>query len=133
MRFGTLFSLAACTLAVLTLCSFAVVAQDRSGAALQNPVKADASSIAAGQKTFNGQCASCHGMSGKGDGRAAPTLNPKPADLTDAEWTHGSSDGEIFAVIRDGAKGTGMKGFGGKLSANDIWNVVNYLRTLAPQ
>jgi mono/diheme cytochrome c family protein len=61
---------------------------------------------------------------------AAPS--PKPSDLTDADWTHGSTDGELFLVIRDGAKGTGMKPFSKKMTARQIWNVVNYLRTIGP-
>ena len=60
-------------------------------------------------------------------------LDPKPADLTDAEWKHGSSDGEIFTVIHDGVKGTGMKAFARKMTAHQLWNVVNYLRSLGPK
>ena len=55
------------------------------------------------------QCASCHGETGKGDGKMGVELDPKPSDLTDADWKHGSTDGEIFTVIRDGSKATGMK------------------------
>ncbi len=47
-------------------------------------------------------CRQCHGLRLKGDGPLAPK-NPKPADLTDDKWDHGSSDGEIFAVIWNGA------------------------------
>ena len=60
-------------------------------------------------------------------------MDPKPADLTDAQWKHGSSDGEIYTVIRSGVKGTGMKSFTKKLTAHQIWDVVNYLRTLGPK
>ena len=100
--------------------------------ALKNPMKPTPASIAAGKKVFESQCAACHGASGKGDGKMASELKNKPADLTDNQWKHGSTDGEIFAVIRNGAKNTEMKGFASKLTANQIWNVVNYLRTLGP-
>jgi mono/diheme cytochrome c family protein len=51
--------------------------------------------------------------------------------LTDAKWDRGSSDGEIFTVIHDGAGPKfDMKGYKGKLSDTDIWNVVNYLRSI---
>ena len=59
-------------------------------------------------------------------------LNPKPANLVDADWKHGSSDGEIFVVIRDGVKNTGMKPYARKIKTDDIWNVVNYVRSIGP-
>jgi mono/diheme cytochrome c family protein len=97
-----------------------------------NPVKADAASIAAGKNLYDKNCAGCHGDTGKGDGSMGTEFDPKPSDLTDADWTHGSTDGELFLVIRDGAKGTGMKPFSKKMTARQIWNVVNYLRTIGP-
>ena len=44
--------------------------------------------------------------------RWAKSSNPKPSNLSDADWKHGATDGEIFTVIRDGVKSTGMKPFG---------------------
>ena len=104
-------------------------------AKLANPVKPTPDSIAAGKKIYDTQCANCHGETGKGDGKMAAsiTTGPKPSDLTDKEWKHGSSDGEIFTLIHDGSKGTGMRGYATKLKTDDIWNVVNYLRTLGPK
>jgi len=99
-------------------------------AALKNPVTSSPASIAAGQKIFQANCVSCHGTAGAGDGKNIAQMNPKPANLTDADWKHGSTDGEIFTLIRDGSKNTAMKGFASRMTANDIWNVVNYIRTL---
>ncbi len=62
----------------------------------------------------------------------AGQLNPKPANLAAGTWTHGSSDGEIFVVIRDGIKNSGMKAFGSKMTEHQIWDVVNFLRTIGP-
>lgn len=101
-------------------------------AKLKNPLKADARSIAAGQALFARHCAECHGDAGKGDGMMADDMDPKPPNLTDADWKHGSTDGEIFTVIRDGVKGRGMKAFGRRLTASQIWNTVNYLRSIGP-
>jgi mono/diheme cytochrome c family protein len=102
-----------------------------AAAKLKNPVAADATSIAAGKQLYDKQCAGCHGDTGKGDGSMGEELNPKPANLADADWKHGSSDGEIFTVIRDGVKNTGMKPYARKLTTHQIWDVVNYVRSLA--
>jgi len=102
-------------------------------AALKNPVAADATSVAAGKKAFEEHCTDCHGDAGKGDGPAAQYTDPKPPDLTDAEWKHGSSDGEIFTVIHDGVHDTDMKAFSKKLNEHQIWDVVNYIRSLGPK
>ena len=108
--------------------------QHAEAARLQNPVKADAASIEAGKKLYTDNCADCHGETGKGDGPAAPYAgDPPPSNLADAEWKHGSTDGEIYTVIHDGVDGTGMKDFGKDLKPTDIWQLVNYLRTLAPK
>jgi mono/diheme cytochrome c family protein len=97
-----------------------------------NPVAPDAQSVASGKALYAKHCSQCHGESGKGDGEMADEYTPKPANLTDAEWKHGSSDGEIFVVIRDGVKNTGMKAFGKKITTHQMWDVVNYLRSIGP-
>ena len=99
---------------------------------MKNPVQATAESVSNGAAVFAKQCASCHGASGKGDGAMAAKLKSKPADLTDAEWKHGPSDGEIFTLIRDGAKNAGMKAYRGVLSERQMWDLVNYIRSLGP-
>jgi mono/diheme cytochrome c family protein len=60
-------------------------------------------------------------------------MTPKPGDLTDSDWKHGSSDGEIFTVIRDGVKTTAMKPYGKKLTTHQLWDVVNYVRSIGPK
>jgi mono/diheme cytochrome c family protein len=107
--------------------------QHPEAAKLQNPVAADEASLEAGKKGYTELCAACHGDTGKGDGAMAGyTGDPPPSDLTDAEWKHGSSDGEIFTVIRDGIDGTGMKDFK-DMKPVEIWHIVNYVKTLAPK
>src|SRR5262247_3349867 len=82
-----------------------VSAQKRGGdpkaRAIKNPVPSTPASITAGRTVYNMNCRQCHGLRLKGDGPLAPK-NPKPADLTDATWDHGTSDGEIYAVIWNG-------------------------------
>jgi mono/diheme cytochrome c family protein len=108
-----------------------------SARALKNPVPATAASIAAGKAAYDATCAACHGDRAQGAIRAKLTLsiieeqNGKQApDLTDALWDHGSSDGEIFTVLKRGVPTTMMPGFGGALSDENLWSIVNYLRTL---
>ena len=95
-------------------------------ARMKNPVAASAESTAAGKRIYTRMCGRCHGPDGKGDGAAASTTVP---DITDARWDYGSSDGEIFAVIHDGVSAD-MDGYAARLSDTDIWNVVNFLRSL---
>jgi cytochrome c oxidase cbb3-type subunit 3 len=96
----------------------------------KNPVPATPESIQAGRRVFAQQCSACHGFTGKGDGTKAPE-GSKPADLTDDKWDHGSTDGEIFVTIRDGVGPKfDMPVWKDKLSDQDIWNTINFVRTL---
>jgi mono/diheme cytochrome c family protein len=107
---------------------------------LRNPVVATPESIAAGKRTYDANCAACHGIAAQGAVKAGMTISiieeqhgKQPPDLTDDQWDHGSTDGEIFAVIKRGLPPTMMAGFDGRLSDEDVWNIVNYLRSLRAQ
>ena len=103
------------------------------GKAMKNPVAASAASVTAGQAAYAKNCRFCHGADAKGNGAMAPK-DTHPSDLTDAKWDRGATDGEIFLVIRDGAgPDMKMKGYKGRMADNDIWNVVNYLRSVGPK
>lgn len=134
---GVLAAIAiACVALVSTIDS--VRAQARKGgnpkaAAVKNPVPPTPKSIASGRQAYMRACRQCHGSTAHGDGPIAPT-NPSPPDLTDAEWTYGSSDGELFAIIANGVGGDSeMKGHRSEMTVNDMWNIVNYLRSIGPQ
>ncbi|HZR25849.1 MAG TPA: c-type cytochrome [Vicinamibacterales bacterium] len=104
-----------------------------AGKKLKNPVPSTPESIAAGKALFTKNCRFCHGAEAKGNGPMAPE-GTHPSDLTDAKWDRGSTDGEIFMVIRDGAGPKfDMKGYKSKMSETDIWNVVNFLRSIGPK
>jgi mono/diheme cytochrome c family protein len=95
------------------------------------PVPSSPESIAAGAKVYAVWCRSCHGLRGRGDGVTAPP-GTKPANLVDADWKHGGTDAEIFKTIKEGiAPFDAMKPQAANLSDADIWNVLNYLRSLA--
>jgi mono/diheme cytochrome c family protein len=102
----------------------------------RNPVTATSESVAAGKRAYDANCAACHGNAAEGAVKAGLAISiieeqggRQPPDLTDAEWDHGSTDGEIFAVIARGLPPTMMTGFAGRLTDQDIWNIVNYLRS----
>jgi mono/diheme cytochrome c family protein len=99
-------------------------------AKVKNPVEAAPASLAAGRRGYQRLCSRCHGPEGKGDGSSA--TGAQPSDLTDRQWDFGGSDGEIFAAIHDGTSAD-MAGYADRLSDAEIWNVVNFLRTLAPK
>jgi len=104
------------------------------GKKLKNPVAMSPASIAAGKAAYTKNCAFCHGPEAKGDGKMAPK-DSHPSDLTDAKWDRGSTDGEIFLVLQNGAgPDFKMKGFKApRVSDTDLWNVVNYLRSVGPK
>ena len=55
-----------------------------------------------------------------------------PSDLTDDQWDFGSSDGEIFSVVKNGTPPDLFMGpWDGRLTDTEMWNVVNYVRSLA--
>ena len=93
-------------------------------------VPATPESIAAGQQVYQRNCASCHGRSG--DGGPGNDLIPAAPSLVDDQWDHGSTDKAIFDNIKNGvAPDFNMVPFKDKLKDDDIWNVVNYLRSIA--
>jgi len=111
-------------------------AGDPKAAAIKNPVAADAASIAAGRDIFRRHCASCHGADGKGgivNSLVEDRGGPPTPDLTDDKWDFGSTDGDIFAVVKYGTPPELFMGpWDGRLTDTEIWNLVNYVRSLAP-
>lgn len=134
-RFSTAF-ISALVLAALTLVAVSARAQNPGGSPdakkVKNPVASTPASITAGAATYKKYCAFCHGETAKGDGKFAPK-GSMPADLTDAKWDRGATDGEIMAVMELGAGPKfEMKGFKGKMPEADMWNVVNFMRSIGP-
>lgn len=95
----------------------------------KNPIPASSAAIDAGSKLFVISCAPCHGAQGRGDGPAAAALNPRPANLSlPAMWQN--TDGDLFYKLTTGK--TPMPAFD-VLSETDRWDLVNFVRTLAPK
>lgn len=94
---------------------------------MANPVKPDATSIAAGKAIWSKQCQSCHGKTGKGDGPKAAQLKTLPDDLSKNDIQK-QPDGAFFYKTSEGRDD--MPSFKKKIAdADDIWAVVNYMRT----
>lgn len=93
-----------------------------------NPIPLTEESIAAGHEVFLANCASCHGDTGEGDGPAAADMNPAPANLTEPHvGVH--TDGDLHWWITNGISPS-MPPFGEDLTEEEIWNVINYVRSL---
>jgi cytochrome c oxidase cbb3-type subunit 3 len=107
-----------------------VLAQGNPEAAkIKNPVAATPDSIAGGKQVYQRFCRSCHGINAEGG--SGSDISPPAPDLTDADWKLGSSDGEIFSVIKNGVPpDLSMEPWGDRIKEGDIWNVVNYLRSI---
>jgi mono/diheme cytochrome c family protein len=120
--------------AALVTAQAQTVGGNAEAAKVKNPVAASAASIKAGEALYTKNCSFCHGAKALGDGKLAPA-GTKPANLTDATWERGGSDGEIHATILNGTTASGgkMPGVKGRLSDTDVWNIVNYLRSLGPK
>ena len=130
-------SLHALVIGCMALSTAVVAAQNPGGSPearkVKNPVPPTAASIKMGAQLYQKNCEFCHGPKGLGDGKLAPK-GVHPANLADAEWLRGSTDGEIFAVITNGAgPDFKMKGVKDRLSDTDKWHLVNYIRSLGPK
>ncbi len=95
------------------------------------PAAADAE---AGKKIFQKSakpmaCKMCHGPTGEGNGKLGMALNPRPRNFTCAGTMKRVSPGQMFWIIKNGSKGTGMLAHGKTLSDKQIWNVVKYIDT----
>jgi len=98
-------------------------------AKMVNPVKASSDSISRGKRTYGYDCAMCHGKDGNGKGDLATDMKLKLADLRQPETLKDQSDGEIFYIIKNG-KGD-MPSEGGRGKTDDMWDLVNYVRSLS--
>ena len=93
-----------------------------------NPVKPTPESLAKGKKTYGIDCAMCHGDNGDGKGDLAADMK-NVTDFTATDAMKNRTDGELFYIIRKG-KGD-MPPEGDRAKNDDIWNLVNYIRSLA--
>jgi mono/diheme cytochrome c family protein len=96
--------------------------------ALPNPVPPSPEAAANGRVIYERQCRSCHGDTGKGDGKMSSYIKPAPKDLSMPELQDKMTDGEVFYKITYGR--SPMPQFKQKLSDQERWHLVHYIRTL---
>jgi mono/diheme cytochrome c family protein len=94
-----------------------------------NPVKPTAESIERGKRRWSYDCAMCHGADGSGKGDLAADMKLQLADYRDPKSLKDRTDGELFYIIKNG-KGQ-MPDEGGRAKPDQIWDLVNYIRSLA--
>jgi mono/diheme cytochrome c family protein len=98
--------------------------------AVQEPA-ATAESLSSGRMTFQGLCATCHGFDGRTPSQIGQGLYPRAPDLGTAEMQRWSNR-ELFWIIRNGIRLSGMPAFGKQLSNKQVWELVHYVRRLQP-
>ena len=102
----------------------------------KNPVASTPESISKGKELYlertKGNCIFCHGEDGTGNEANLPRLRRKPADLSNKERMSAMTDGELFWKISKGIKGI-MPDGEKRMTEEERWNVVNYVRTLAKE
>lgn len=92
-----------------------------------NPVASTKASVDRGKALFQQNCIACHGIDGRGDGPAAANLSPAPSDFRLHTPLH--TDPQFYAFIANGYPGSAMPAWKEQLSPDDIWNLVNFLRS----
>jgi mono/diheme cytochrome c family protein len=98
---------------------------------LPNPQQATPENIREALEHFADHCAVCHANNGSGDTMFGRNMYPKPPDLR-AEPTQKLTDGEIYSIIQNGVRLTGMPAFGQPNRTDDTssWNLVHFIRHL---
>ena len=94
-----------------------------------NPVKPTPESLAQGKKYYGYDCAMCHGTNGDGKGEVAVDEKLTLGDFSDPATLKGKTDGEIFYIIKNGHGH--MPPEGDRLESAELWNLVNYIRSLS--
>lgn len=96
----------------------------------KNPLPETDQIVSQGQEVFLGSCAQCHGGDGRGDTSIGRNMAPPAMDLTSAHVQHWS-DAELFWIIQNGVRLTGMPAWQSSISENDTWKLTRFIHNLA--
>lgn len=95
----------------------------------KNPLPDSAEALSRGRRDFHDYCAVCHGDDGVGKTQTAAGMSPEVPDLH-AEHVQKWTDGELFFIIRNGVRFTGMPGW--NFDDDRIWSLVRNVRSFQP-
>lgn len=97
---------------------------------VENPYPGDTAAAARGNTLYFSQgCPACHGQEGRGDALETAGLSVRPPDFTNRDRMITRGDPDLFWAIVRGREKTKMPAYGQKLSENEVWDLVNYLRS----
>ena len=106
--------------------NLAIPSQARSG---KNPFPSTAQNLEEGKEHFADHCALCHSNDGGGDTEMGRNMYPKPPDMRLPD-TQKLTDGELYYIINNGVRLTGMPAWGDSHSGEDSWKLVLFIRHL---
>ena len=95
----------------------------------KNPIAPTAEVLSEARAHFADHCATCHGNDGSGKTEIGQNLYPKPPDMRQPE-TQNLTDGQIYYIIHNGIRLTGMPAWGGPGKDDDSWKLVLFIRHL---
>jgi mono/diheme cytochrome c family protein len=95
----------------------------------KNPFAPTAEVLGEARAHFADHCATCHGNDGSGKTEIGQNLYPKAPDLRQSE-TQNLTDGQIYYIIHNGIRLTGMPAWGGPGKDDDSWQLVLFIRHL---
>jgi len=96
---------------------------------MKNPLPETAEVVSQGQEVFLGSCAQCHGADARGDTNLGRNMNPPAVDLTSSHVQHWT-DAELFWIIQNGVRFTGMPAWKSSISDNDTWKLTRFIHNL---
>src|SRR5438270_4478600 len=108
------------------------LARVNAGGVGSNPTTASAQSLQQGRESYTGSCSQCHGTAGHTQGAFGQTSFPPATDLSGLSASN-LSDSQLFYIIKNGLGFTPMPAFDKQYSDTQIWNMVNFIRSLQTQ
>lgn len=96
---------------------------------LPNPYPASPEGLVAARAHWVDHCATCHGLDGSGNTTLGRNLYPRAPDMREA-YVQNLSDGELYYIITNGVRFTGMPAWGGEHTPEETWQLVSFIRQL---